>query len=176
MNLIATYADKSYFGRREYKLYPDRIMVAQRDPVGLDLDTRIYLNDLNPDFDRISMRSGFFNDGIGILMVSGLIYWALIELTTADPFGLFATFFLGFAVAGLFMFLVGLRKLRLARFKPLPNRQETLDIIYGGSRREEFDEFVSIVQRTIRSCQSVSGDEQFENGDVAKPPGGDRPE
>lgn len=174
MNWIATYSDKSQFGQRKYHLYSDRITVQHRDPVAVDIDTTILLKDLRPDYDRISMRSGNFNSGMWMLLCGGVVYWTVIEMTDADPFELFPGLFLGLAVAGGFVLLVGLRKQHFVRFKPRPPATEVLDIIRAGRRKSEFDGFVSRVQESIQVCQPNRGAEQVDDGNAEKPSGDER--
>lgn len=162
MEPIARYKDKSHFGKREYDLFPDRIVIRYSDTIKSSGESTIRLSDLNPDCHRGAQRSPFFFSGIWMTMVPWLIYWALIELTTTDPFGTFAGFFLGIGFAGLFMALVGVRKQKLVAFTTLAG-VPALTLFREGPRKREFDKFLCSLLDAINGMGQTTSHSAHEN-------------
>jgi hypothetical protein len=154
MDPLATYSDKSHFGRRSYRLFSDRVEVRHNDTLQSEGETTLRLLDLNPDFERAAVRSNFFKSGLGMMLGSWMVYWALIELTRVDPFAMFAGFFLALGFAGLFMFSVGLKKQRFVCFRTLAG-VPTLTIFKEGPKRAEFDAFIAELVAAIRATKQT---------------------
>jgi len=154
MDLIAQYEDRSHFGRREYDLYTDCIVVRYSDTLKSSGESTIRLSDLNPDYHRGAQRSPFFMSGIWMTLIPWLIYWALIELTKTDPFGTFAGFFLAMGFAGLFMTLIGVRKQKFVTFATLTG-VPALTIFREGPRKREFDSFLDSVIDAINGMKQT---------------------
>lgn len=151
MEAIANYSDKSHAGVRSYVLYPDHIVVVHRDTVRGTAESRIRLRELNPDYEKIAVRTVMLWAGVWILIVSSLIYWALIELTRLDPFGRFAGFFLTMALVGVFVAAVGLRRERLVRFRSMGG-VPALEVFREGPKKMDFDVFVAHLEAAIRQA------------------------
>jgi hypothetical protein len=154
MDPLATYSDKSHFGRRSYRLFTDRLQVTHNDTLHSESETTLRLLELDPNYVRIAARSAFFSSGLWMTIVPWTIYWALIELTRTDPFAMFAGSFLALGFAGLFMFVVGLRKQRYVCFRTLAGVPALT--IFKGPRRAEFDTFVSTLVGAIESTKQTS--------------------
>lgn len=155
MDSLATYSDKSHFGRRSYRLFSDRVQVTHNDTLQSEGETTLRLLDLDPAFERVAVRSTFFKAGLWMMIVPWTIYWALVELTRTDPFAMFAGSFLAFGFAGLFTFAVGLKKQRHVCFRTLAG-VPALVIFKEGPRRAEFDTFVSTLVGAIESTKQTT--------------------
>ena len=155
MDPVATYSDKSHFGRRSYRLFTDRLEVLHNDTLRSEGETTLRLMDLDPNYERVATRSTFFASGIWMMIVPWTIYWALIELTRTDPFGTFPGFFLAFGFAGLFMFLVGLKKQRYVCFRTLAG-VPALAVFKEGPKRAEFDAFIAALVAAIQGTKQTA--------------------
>lgn len=156
MDPLATYSDKSHVGRRSYRLFTDRLEVMHNDTIRAEGETTLRLANFDSGYDRVAARSTFFVSGLWMMIVPGTIYWALIELTRADPFGTFAGAFLSLGFAGLFMFLVGLKKQHYVCFRTLAG-VPVLTVFKEGPKRGEFDAFVATLVAAIQATkQSAS--------------------
>jgi hypothetical protein len=154
MNPIASYSDKSHFGRREYDLFPDNIAIRYSDTIKASGESVIRLSDLSPNYHRGAQRSQFFFAGIWMMLVPWLIYWALIELTKIDSLGVFAGFFLAMGFAGFFMVIVGVRKQQFVTFQTLAG-VPALTIFREGPRKQEFDTFLALLLETMNGLKQT---------------------
>lgn len=152
MEPIATYVDKSHFGRRAYRLFSDRLQVTHNDTLRNEGEATLRLAELDPAYERGATRSNFFSAGLGMMTGSWLIYWALVELTNVDPFKMFAGLFLAFGFAGLFMFLVGLKKQRYVNFRTISG-VPVLTVFKEGPARADFDRFIEQLVDAIRAAR-----------------------
>lgn len=156
MDPLAIYSDKSHFGRRSYRLFTDRLEVRHDDTLRHEGETTLRLLDLDPNYERAATRSVFFTAGVWMTILPWLLYWALIELTSADPFGTFAGMFLALGFAGLVPLGAGLRKQRYICFRTLTG-VPALTVFKEGPKRREFDAFVAELLAAIHANKQDGG-------------------
>lgn len=154
MEPLTTYADKSPFGKRSYRLFSDRIVVRHNNTVSVEGEAVFALRDLRPEHDTISMRSPFLMAGVWIALIAWLVYWALLELAHQDSLGTFPGFFLMLGFVGLLMIVLGLKKQRLVRFQTRAG-VPAFDIFREGPRKNEFDAFIERLESEIRATAQL---------------------
>jgi hypothetical protein len=130
---IATYADKSYFGKREYTLFQDRITVRFKS-WSSDGEATLRLKDLKPEFSKQAVRTKIFSAGLWVLGGAAIVHGILKDLVKSPPIP--SGLFLVWALSGLVCMIIGFRKLHLVTFASDAG-VEVLTIVNAGSRKND---------------------------------------
>lgn len=151
-NFIASYSDKSHFGKRTYELFFETIEVKIDSPFVAKIETSFRLSELSPDYSKLQVYSPYLSVG-GILMLIGWIsYGVITEIVKTNADNSNINFLLALGFIGFFVFLVGLRKQKLVRFQTRGGAPG-FDVLAHGPRKTEFQFFVDKLQEQIRKQQ-----------------------
>ena len=146
------YADASFFGRRSYQIVGD-ILIAKGSDVGkAQFESKLALRSLDPDFDRLWLRSP---------LLLPMCFFALVGIFGSMVLGEFSQkpgiswahglcLTLGFV--GILFSLLSARRIPAARFKNTTGIA-VLDIFEAGPRKREFEAFIATLQAHIREAQ-----------------------
>jgi hypothetical protein len=162
------YADTSFFGRRSYEIAGDTLIAKGSDVGRSKFEVKLELRVLDPNFDRLWLRSPIFFSMCFVALL-GIVGAAVLGEFSPKPgiswaYGLCLT--LGFT--GILFSLLSGRRVPVARFKNTA-AVAVLDIFHAGPRKKEFEAFLVDLQARIREVQKAncggSGDcPQIEGG------------
>lgn len=143
------YKDRSLFGKRGYELLDAAVHVSGTTSGGSRFEAQIDYAELNPTPEKIWLRSPLMWGGIAITSMATISLTALGVFQSQDK-----EFLTGLAYAmafiGLFVALISLKKIELARFKSRAG-VASLDIFRSGPDKLQFDAFVTELKNRIRN-------------------------
>lgn len=168
MSPIATYAEVILGSRRQFDLYPDKLVICGREFRGVAFEHILPLRDLEPEFGFVRCRHDRFSLGLaGIVFGMTLL---IVRHTRSGPPGMSVLTCLAYAVlaAGLFLVLYYLPKITAYHFCN-GSAEPVFQVFALGSHQAALcSEFVEEIAQAIRSLQERS------RGDPASPAGDHR--
>lgn len=146
------YTDRSLFGKRCYELRDTAIFASGTTSSGSRFEVSIDYSDLNPNPERIWLRSPLLWGGVGVVGISIVLLTALGVFQAQDK-----AFLTGYAYVmaftGVILMLMSLRKIEMVRFKSLSG-VPSLDVFKVGPMKAHFDTFIYELQSRIQKRRS----------------------
>ncbi len=156
---IATFADGSVlstFGKRDYELFADRVVVCG-GRWGEKFETTILLDELRREPERLLRHSQMFRFGV-LLSASTL----LLLLVTSIIFGNFAGKFTAWYAAGSLLVILGVlgcitsfRRIHMTRFLNKSGVPSLAVIAQHKAKRQEQEAFVLAIQKQLAERRGV---------------------
>jgi len=148
METIATYFEQRFDGKRSFTLLPDAVVVAGRTTFNSDFEGRIPLSSLDPNYNRLRVRSRSCWTGLWMAVIAFVVWQVLVNgihmSWAATPAGMVACFGAG----GFLLSLATLRKVEFIRFSTQAG-VVVLDLARAGPERDKLDGFVEALTRQI---------------------------
>ena len=155
MDTIARYSERRHEGKRDFTLLLDRIEIKGKEYLGADYETTVLLKTLDPEIDRMRVRSQTFTAGIWIFFTSAIVASILVEGFGQPVLSGVNGMLWTFSLCGAFASLATMRKEVYAVFKSTSGIA-TLCIAKEGKDKNRFDDFIACIQNqiiSIRDCE-----------------------
>ena len=144
-----TYSDKSLLGKRSYEIKDSVLYAEGSNLTNHAFKVELALADLNPNFERVWIRSPMMIAGLWI-MIGGCVGYTLLDKLAAGKAESIEGFCISLAFAGLFVLLVAMRRIEVVQFKSTAG-VPLIMIVKAGKRKAEFDGFVGELQSQIKT-------------------------
>jgi hypothetical protein len=176
MSVLAQYSERRHEGRRDFALYSDRIEIRGKEYLGAEYEMTIVLKTLTPEIDRWRGRNKSCTAGFWLFFGSVIVAFILMRGFDHPAIGGATGPLWALALCGAFMLLATWRRETYAIFKA-DSGVAALSIAKEGRQREQFEDFVSLVQRQIRAARNSEPSAPPNGGpaasvDNSKAPGG----
>jgi hypothetical protein len=151
---IATYVERLLEVRRDFALYPDRVVVRARWLLRGRFESTVQLNTLSGATREIIVRYRMSRYAGWVLAVGAISFAAVYYYAEGGPIGILGYLSLGLAVLGAALTAATYpnRRIRFTRFDAKSGRGG-LDVGCAGNRVEAFDDFVEQVARQIKKSR-----------------------
>jgi hypothetical protein len=153
MSALAQYAERRHEGRRDFTLYSDRIEIRGKEYLGAEYEMTILLKTLTPEIDRMRVRNKSYAAGFWIFFGSVIAAVILMRGFGHTAISGATGPLWALALCGAIMLLATCRRESYAMFKA-DSGVAALSIAKEGKQREQFDDFVCLVQRQIRAARN----------------------
>lgn len=153
--MTGSFKSKTPFGSRVYELDDSTVKVRGDIPLKGDFEIKITLRDLDPQYERLWIRSHFLVVGMWFFAIGILAYVVETAFVGMDGWGSACLFTLMWAFIGVVLVLVGKKKHQIARFKTRAG-VPTVDVFEDGPMKVDFQGFVDeLVARISRSHEKA---------------------
>ncbi len=149
--LIATYNERRFDGRRVFHLFRDHISISGNTALGPRFELTVPLKTLTPTPNRYWGRQNGFWSGVLTLVLLGAIPVGFAAVLTPWWKGLFGVL----AVGGLLLALATARRIEWAVFCNAMG-QETVNVARSGPDQAQFQSFVTAVSGAIASAAETA--------------------
>lgn len=161
MEPIATYRGTWLEGSYRFDLFPDSLRAVGSVFLRSDEDATIALAGLQVRVDRLRVRSGLFDGGLWITLVTLIVCPVTVAALKLDPIGPWAGLLASPVLGGLGLIFAAAKKQEFARF--VTDGGLAAVVIPRTQAADGFDEFINRVLEQIRHCKGlpevdVSGD------------------
>jgi hypothetical protein len=152
LEVIETYREVLFEGRRVFELRPDSVHVVGRVFLQSDFELTVPLAQLRPDYQVLRERSRSFWNGLGIMLFGAIGAELLVEGFQFDRFGYVPVLLALAGLSGILLSLATVRKTEYAVFTSDPGLP-VLTVGRSGPDRDRFDQFVGLLVSQIRKCR-----------------------
>jgi hypothetical protein len=151
MDPLSAYSERLLEVRREFLLYPDRVVVKARWLLKGRFEHTVRLSTLKGDYRQLVVSYRMFRYAGWALAMGALFFAMMFYEAKGRPLGFWGYLTLGVAVLGAIALALTypLRRLTFVRFDPKSGRGG-LDIGSAGNDESRFRDFVRAVQQQIR--------------------------
>lgn len=149
----STYSDASAFGKRSYRIEDGVIFVQGATITGSSFESRIKVEHLDPNYDRLRLRSPLLVPLATFALIGIVGSSVLGELSPSKNMTFAYYFCLALGGFGIVFGLLSLRRITVARFKNLSG-VASLDIFEAGPNKAEYQKFLSSLQEEIKRSKT----------------------
>lgn len=150
---VSTYTERLLEVRREFTLYPDRVVVRARWLLKGSFEHVVDLNSLRSEVQDLIIRYRLHRYAGWTIAIGVVLFLAAYYLARGEPLGVLSHAAMGIMILGVAVMSMTFRsrRIRFARFNTRSGRPG-LDIGSAGNNPAIFNEFVEQVRRQIARC------------------------
>ncbi|MDQ8183864.1 hypothetical protein [Pelagicoccus sp. SDUM812005] len=157
MDPIAKYNERRHAGKRDFELYPDRLIISGKNYLSSEFKTDLPLEGIRPEKEYITCRNATFKTGFYFLIGPFIAWHVMVRGLDFDPYaeGPMLMWFAG--LAGIILILVGLKKERYTCFKSSAG-VTVLNVAKNRKTDKNFDVFIDLLVERIHE-QNKEGEQ-----------------
>jgi len=155
MDLIATYSETRFSGKRDFELYPDYIRVHGKVFLHSDFDVTIPLVTLKPNCSLLRIREASFIAGMWLILISLILTGILVAGFKLPIDHVLVLFVASLPIAGFILCLATFHKVEFIRFQN-DFGIVLLDVARAGKDKNKFDAFIQALTATIRKNREIA--------------------
>ncbi|MDQ8183847.1 hypothetical protein [Pelagicoccus sp. SDUM812005] len=149
MNPIATYKERRHEGKRDFELYPDRLIITGKNYLSADFKSDIPLDNIRPEKEIVSGRNSTFKAGLAFPVMAYAGWRIMVDGFNIDSYAEGPMLMWVLALVGVVMILTGIRKEEYTCFKSDAG-VTVLNIARNRKGEREFEEFVSKLENQLK--------------------------
>jgi hypothetical protein len=151
---IASYKEACFPRKQSINLYGDRVHVTGSVFLSQDYEVTIPLSQLSGMTNRSHVRSQFFQAGIFLAIITGIITITLYNIPTSEPLTLLTKILFSLPFVGILLSLTAIKKIEVVHFTANEGFV-LLSIRCAGPDKEHFAEFTKRLTQVIQDLKSI---------------------
>lgn len=156
MTAIATYSEVTLFGKRQYELHSDEILIKGAGSWSYDFEQTLPLTKISPDYIRLRIRPNVAWISLTLSLITGLLSVVLVRdfaIRSAAVPGVLGIF----SASALIVAIATIKRVEYARFCSDGYGGVVLNVARSGPERNQFDSFVRKLVSQIELAQKRAG-------------------
>lgn len=155
MNTIAKYREVTLFGKRNYELHSDKIVVRGSGMGSYEFEQTLPLSKISPNYIRLRIRPGIAWTSLTVSIVTGLLSVMLVRdfaIRSAAIPGVLGIF----SCSALIVAIATIKRVEYARFWSHGYGAILLSVARSGPERNQFENFVQKLVSQIESAKNLA--------------------